>query len=321
MLVRALRASRPDVIHVHASLVSPLAATAAWVGARIGAPTVITVHSVWSGWARAIYRRADNLVGWRDWPVLWTTVSEASAAAMRPLLPAGPVVVPNAIDLPFWRPRERAAQVRPGLHVVAVGRLAPRKRPMDIVRVLRDARRRLPTTVPLRATIVGDGPERGRIARFLADHRMGDWVSLTGRLDPAAVRDLLADADVFLAPATLESFGIAAMEARTAGLPVLARAGTGVADFVSHEREGLLAPDRDGLVHALVRLGRDPGLQAAITDHNRATTPERFGWPAVVAEIDACYARSRILIGHRPLTPVAAHAGLLPTTARPVLRS
>jgi glycosyltransferase involved in cell wall biosynthesis len=255
--------------------------------------------------------------------VVWTTVSQASAAAMRPLLPAGPRVVPNAVDLSFWQPPARTARrgVGAGLHVVAVGRLVPRKRPMDVVAVLYAARQQLPPEVPLRATLVGDGPERGRLARFLAWHDMAGWVRLAGNLSPSRIRDVLADADVFLAPATLESFGIAALEARTAGVPVLARTGTGVADFVRHGRDGLLAADRQGLAAALVRLHHEPALLAAITAHNRARLPEGFGWPTVTAAFERCYAQAQARIAAAPLIPAAVPADLPSTPVRPAPRA
>jgi glycosyltransferase involved in cell wall biosynthesis len=304
-LAAVVRAARPDVVHVHGSLISPLAAAAASLAVRARLPAVLTVHSMWGRTARACYRVADGLTAWRDWPVLWTTVSQASAAAVRQLVPDGPVVVPNSVDVGFWRPDGPERLPGTGLHVVVVGRLAARKRPLDAVRALHDARRRIPGTIPLTATLVGDGPEHDQVARFLALHGMRPWVRLAGNMRPPAVRDVLADADVFLAPATLESFGIAALEARAVGLPVVARAGTGVADFVRDEQDGLLAADRGGLADALVRLACEPALRAAISTHNRRTPPIGVDLPTVVARYEACYLRAGDLVRRPPLRPVA----------------
>jgi glycosyltransferase involved in cell wall biosynthesis len=60
---------------------------------------------------------------------------------------------------------------------------------------------------------------------------------------------------LFLAPATLESFGIAALEARCSGLPVLARGASGAGAFVV---EGQAVGD-GGMVRGLVRLAGDLG--------------------------------------------------------------
>jgi glycosyltransferase involved in cell wall biosynthesis len=319
-LDRILRTLDPDVIHAHTSLVSPLAATAARRGSRAGVATVVTVHSMWDPLSRAAYGAADRTVGWTRWPVLWTTVSEAAAATMRPVLPSRPVVVPNAVDVRFWQAVERPPRPPDEIHVVAVGRLAPRKRPLDIVRVLADARRRLPRSIRLRATVVGDGPERRRLVRTLARRGMSGWVTLVGALGRPAVRDVLAGADVFLAPATRESFGIAALEARTAGLAVLARTGTGVADFVHDGREGLLAASRDGLTDALVILAHRAELRSAITEYNRATPPWPFGWPAALTATDACYGLAGDLTGRRLPGPAVLRDAGQPTPPRPAPR-
>jgi glycosyltransferase involved in cell wall biosynthesis len=125
-------------------------------------------------------------------------------------------------------------------------------------------------------------------------HDLG-WVELPGRLGAAALRDLYARADVYAAPAVLEAFGIATLEARTAGLPVVARAGTGVEEFVTDSREGLLAASDHEFAAALRRLVTDPGLRARIAAHNR-NVPPAVGWDEVVARSVAAYERAGLLV-------------------------
>jgi phosphatidylinositol alpha 1,6-mannosyltransferase len=317
----AVARSRPDVLHCHTSLVSPLAMTAARHGALAGIPTVVTVHSTWGAPIRAVYRSADRAVGWSTWPIVWTAVSTSCADTMRPLLAAGPEVVPNAIDVPYWTAAGRGARTGTGLHVAAVGRLAARKRSMDLLRVLRAARAGLPATIGLRATIVGDGPERGRMQAYLVGHGMSGWVRMVGGRPRDGVRNVVAGADAFLAPATLESFGIAALEARAAGVPVLARSGTGIADFVRHGREGLLGATRAELVDGLVRLAVDPGLRSSIALHNRRVAPWRYDWSAVLADVDRCYAHARSLHPGRVLSSAPGAIGSTTSPAWPDLRA
>lgn len=271
---------KPDVLHVHAGVVSPFAWRA--LATCRDVPTVVTVHSLWGRPTGSVYRRLI------DRGVAVTTVSEAAARPIRRALGADVRVVPNGIDTQPWR------TIRPWLptgavHVVAVGRLAPRKEPFTLLKVLREAGRR----VPIRATIVGDGPAARGARRFLREHRMEHWVRMTGRLDRAEVREVLASADVFVAPARRESFGLAALEARLAGVPVIAHASSGIADFVRPEREGLLASSAKGIAEALVRLVTDDALRHRIAAHNGATVPEDCTWPAVLAAFGELYERHR----------------------------
>jgi glycosyltransferase involved in cell wall biosynthesis len=94
---------------------------------------------------------------------------------------------------------------------------------------------------------------------------------------------------VFLAPAELESFGLAALEARCAGLPVVARSQAGVGEFVRHGIEGLLGADDDALARATVSLLADPELLGRISRFNR-TVPTSLGWADVVDRCMAVYA-------------------------------
>src|SRR5690606_36261052 len=121
-------------------------------------------------------------------------------------------------------------------------RLAPRKRAVPLVDVDAAAARRLPAGA-LRLTLIGDGPARDAVRSRVASAGLADVVELRGRLPREQVREAYADADVFLAAARLEAFGIAALEARTAGLAVLAHAGTGVGEFVTDGLDGFLVAD------------------------------------------------------------------------------
>jgi glycosyltransferase involved in cell wall biosynthesis len=124
--------------------------------------------------------------------------------------------------------------------------------------------------------------------RWLTRHQLHTEVVLAGIRPRADVRRALARADVFLAPAVLESFGIAALEARCAGVPVLARAQSGTVEFVAHEREGLLAHDDAEMAAQLAALAADPARRAAIAAHNRAVAPP-LDWDTVLTRTHQLY--------------------------------
>ncbi|TMR94841.1 glycosyltransferase family 4 protein [Nonomuraea basaltis] len=302
-LTRRFTSSRPDVVHVHTGAVSPFAWMGVRAAARAGVPCVVTVHSMWDPATRGIYRLLRLAFGWQRWGLVATTVSNAAAVPIRAVAgPGVPVrVVSNGLDLSGWAPVPGAPELadrrdelhREEVHIVAVGRLAPRKQPVRLLRLLQAARARVPARIPMRATIVGDGPARGQMARFLARHGMADWVSLPGRYSREQIAKVLESADVFVAPAPRESFGIAALEARTAGVPVVARAQSGVADFVKDGTEGLLGRTLGDLARAVARLCADAGLRESIAAYNRATPPAAGSWPTVLEGFERAYERAR----------------------------
>jgi glycosyltransferase involved in cell wall biosynthesis len=304
---RIVQAGDFDVVHVHSSTWSPMAGMTMWSAARAGVPVVATIHSLWNVYW-PLFTVANWLFGWNRRPIVWSAVSSvATVAVAKQLRTGGPArprsrrdivnsieVFPNAVDHDAWRidplPRQANRVV-----VVSVMRLALRKRPHHYVKMLRRARALVPADIRIEAIIIGDGPRRAGIERYLAKHDMTDWVTLYGRASHEQIREVYRDADFFVAPATLESFGIAALEARSAGLPVIAHAKSGVRDFVEHGREGLLAHGDKDMADQIARLAMAPALRATMTAYNRDNTPH-FGWDEILRQCGELYRRA----GYRP---------------------
>ena len=152
-------------------------------------------------------------------------------------------MLPNGVEPADWTVVPVVRDPARGL-VVSVMRLESRKRPLALMRAVRRAPAELPAGVRLRVVLVGEGPMRGGCERAVRRYGLGDCVELAGRMDRAGIRELYRRGDVYVAPATMESFGIAALEARCAGLPVVARRRTGIADFIDDGVEGRLVGRR-----------------------------------------------------------------------------
>lgn len=298
-----------DLVHVHASTFSPLAYLAAGAASRSGVATVATLHSLWS-YATPIFRGFDVALDWRAWPITWTAVSTAAAASLAQVLRPGTEisVLANGISPERWQLTRRPPDPQ-RVVIVSVMRLAARKRPLQLLRVLREVRDRVPAGIGIEVQIIGAGPQRETMLSYLKRHRMTGWVELTGQLDQPAIRDRFADADLYVSPATLESFGIAALEARCAGLPVLAFAGTGVSDFIEHGRNGLLVRSDDQLTTALARLARSPAARAELAG-DQLTGDQRgteFGytWDHVLQTCEQVYRQAFEQVG-KPMPPAPA---------------
>jgi glycosyltransferase involved in cell wall biosynthesis len=282
-----------DVVHAHFSVVSPYAMTVARLTDEAGLATVSTVHSMWAS-RKSIVRAVGSLVDWDRSSLAWTAVSEAAAVDVRAVLgPATAVrVVPNAVDVGWWRDGPGRAPTDGPVTVVSVLRMAGRKRPFALLRMLEALRARVPADVELRALLVGDGPLAHKVQAEIARGPLAGWVSMLGRRSREEIRDLYAVSDVYVSPAYEESFGIAALEARAAGLPVVAMRSGGVGEFVEDGVEGLLCPDDAGMAEALVRLCGDDVLRTRMAAFN-ALHPPRQDWRGVLADFDDVYRRAR----------------------------
>ncbi len=289
---RRLAAGGFDAAHVQMGVVSPFATDMARVALSVGLPTAVTWHCV-LGVSRPLFTVLGSARRWARAGAALSAVSSMAAQRVSSIAGGAEVrVLGDGIDAARWAPPAPRVPSADGVvRVTSALRLARRKRPGAIVDVLDEARRLLPDTVGLEAHIFGDGPQRPVLQSRLAARGMSSWVHLRGRVGRDELRAAHHAADVYLSPARLEAFGIAALEARTAGLPVVARSGTGVEDFVTDGVDGLLAPDDHGLARALVRLATDTSLRVAIARHN-ATVPPPQDWPAVVTATLAEYRRA-----------------------------
>ena len=287
-----------DVVHVHMGVVSPFAIDCTRVAMDLGLPVAMTWHCM-LGPFEPFFRAAGYVRGWADGGVVMSAVSAAAAAPLQRVVgPAGVVsVLSNGIDIEKWAMSARQVQQVPvrepgdSVRVVSAMRLASRKRPVPFLRIMARVRSLVPAGIGISVEIFGDGPDRGRLERFVAARQMGGWVMLPGRVTREELRGRYAGSDIFVAPARLESFGIAALEARTVGLPVVGRQGSGVQEFITDGVNGYLASGDEAMAGSLAGLITDPDLLGSMKAYNRGTPPAQ-SWEAILDGAESEYARA-----------------------------
>jgi glycogen synthase len=283
-----------DVTHIHMGVVSPFAVDCTRVATDLGLPTAMTWHCM-LGPFEPVFRAAGYVRAWATRGVAMSAVSAVAAEPLQRIVgSAGMVnVLPNGIDVERWATPAGQAPVGEsgGVRVVSAMRLAARKRPLPLLRTMARVRELVPDDIGIRLEIFGDGPDRARLERFVAAHDMGGWVLLPGRVTREELRERYAAADIYVAPAPLESFGIAALEARTVGLPVVGRCGSGVQEFVKDALNGYLATDDQAMADCVARLITDDRLRGSMTAFNRSTPPEQ-SWVRILDAAEAEYRRA-----------------------------
>jgi len=289
-----------DVAHVHMGVLSPFAVDCTRVATDMGMPTAMTWHCM-LGPFEPVFRAAGYVRGWANRGVVMSAVSAVAAEPLQRVVGSAGIVnvLSNGIDVDLWAPSVGSVSARgsgDGVRVVSAMRLASRKRPLPLLRTMARVRELVPAATGIRLDVFGDGPDRGRLERFIAAHDMGSWVRMPGRVTRQELRERYAASDIFVAPAPLESFGIAALEARTVGLPVVGRSGSGVQEFVKDGLNGYLATDDEAMATSLARLVADDGLRESMTAYNRSTPPEQ-SWGRILDGAEAEYRRAIAVAG------------------------
>lgn len=159
------------------------------------------------------------------------------------------IVIPNpvAVTMP-------ASWPEPTADLITVGTLEPRKNHGYLLQVLDAAARR---GYRYTLTVVGDGPGQRALGALTHDLGLSDQVRFVGY--QAEPRRFLRDHRLYCHTATMESFGIALVEAMGEGLPVIAGAVGGVPEVFRPGREGVFWPldDPASAASVLIELMED----------------------------------------------------------------
>lgn len=292
-LLRTVRESAADVLHSHGYkaniLLGPLPRR--WRG-----PMLATLH----GWTAArtlsalwLYEQLDRLALRRIDAVVVVARAMLQLPALRHIPPSRRQVIENGIPPRAQRIADLAAAgaaplpqdliefVARGPTLVAIGRLSPEKSFLLLLEAF--ARAASAHAGRMQLLIVGEGPERERLARRIADLRVSDRVRLAGYVEGAD--RLLAHAAGFVMSSLTEGMPLVLLEAMQWRVPILATAVGAIPEMLEEGRRGLLvAPgDVDALSTGLVRMleprGVDPAGsvdEATAQAYDSATMAERY---------------------------------------------
>ena len=293
MMADVAETQRLDVLHVHYAM--PFAASA-FLAKQLVAPrrlpVVTTLHGTditVVGQQPAFFRMTKFSIESSD---RVTAVSQAlKDATIETLGIAKPIeVIPNFVDPEVFAPRKRRAQVLapPGARVLMhASNFRPVKNVEMVVRIFAAVHERMDA----RLVMVGDGPEKPRAEQLARQLGVAKHVLFLGNQE--VMEELLPLADVFLLPSSTESFGLVALEALSAGVPVVAARVGGLPELVEHGVSGYLEDpaDLDANVRAVLKLLGDEPLRRRMGRAGRKVAKERFHVDRVIDRYRKVYER------------------------------
>jgi len=199
-------------------------------------------------------------------------------------------VVHNFVDSERFRPfagnKKRSSFVSEGEFVMMH---ASNFRAVKNVPTIIDVFARLRERYPVRLLFVGDGPELVVAEDSVRKQGLTDAVQFLGAQE--YLEDILPLADLFLLPSEHESFGLAALEAMSAGVAVVATSVGGTREIIEHGTNGFLHEPRDvsGMVDTIAGLIESPPRLEAVEVEARRTAVERFHVEGSVARYVQIY--------------------------------
>ena len=196
-----------------------------------------------------------------------------------------PRIVYHGIDAPDREMRHLPSTGREVVVGVA-SRLVPIKGIAFAIRALASLRRDVPQ---MRLEIAGAGPEQDALRREAHALGVGDVVTFLGW--QTSVWPLLGRWDVFVQPSLDEGFGMAALEAMAAGVPVIGTRAGGLPELIEDGSTGYVVPPADvaALAGRLRDLSIDAGRRRAMGAAGRVRAQKRFSADRMSAEFVEIY--------------------------------
>jgi glycosyltransferase involved in cell wall biosynthesis len=170
--------------------------------------------------------------------------------------------------------------------VGSVGRLVEQKDYPTQLRAFAMASDRVPR---LRMVLAGDGPLAAPLREMVKDLGIEGRVRFLGHWErvPLFLRSL----DIFVLASKFEPFGVALLEAKAAGVPIVATRVNEIPEIVTDQVSGLLTPAEDSrtMARRLVQLAENAGLRARLGAQARMEARERNSLEAIVNDYQSLY--------------------------------
>ncbi len=304
MLQHALRLHQLqpfDIVHAHDWLVWD----SAWVLKTLGLPIVSTIHATEAGRNQGVLDRPDSkyvgeveahLAVGSEQLIVNSTHMLGEVTAYFPVESDKINIIPNGI-LPDRlacskdrRELRRSYGVDDGPVILFVGRLVQEKGVQYLLRAAPKILARHPSATIL---IAGEGYFQKELETIAGKLRVSDRVRFLGLADDTKLSELYAIADVAAVPSTYEPFGIVALEAMAARVPVVTSDTGGLKDIFQHRENGFVvkAGDVAKLAAGILEVLGNSELADKLKAGARQTVLDRFTWPVIAARTAAVYAR------------------------------
>ena len=301
-LATANRDMNFDIIHIHDWLVAPAGIAFKHL---LKKPLVCTMHSTEHG--RSTLHGPDSyMIDGMEW---WACY-EADRAIVTSNSMQGEVcghfhvprektdVVPNGIEVEKydlevdrWATRRRYGVGDNDKMILFIGRLVPQKGVEYLIRTASRIGWRFPEA---RFVIVGEGWMRSHL-EWLANQTGQRWrINFTGFIPDSELVALTKGADVMVVPSVYEPFGIVALEAMAARVPVVASQVGGLAEVVEHDKTGVHVYPRspDSIAWGVERVLSDQGYRDWLVKNAYETVTKRFSWQAIGEQTAEVYKKA-----------------------------
>ena len=287
-----LQSLKPDRLEVSDRFT--LSCLGNWASRR-GIPAIVFSHETLRGLVKNYFGLSLNpFVGWHNSRLAGkfdyvVTTTNFAAAEFNEIGTSNIVRVPLGVDLETFSPAHRNEELRAKMLkggdvlLVHCGRLSPEKKPERSLQVLRELLNR---GVNARLVYIGSGPLHKKLYDSSRDIPVTFWGYVANK---NLLAQMIASADVSLAPGPIETFCLAALESLASGTPVVASETSAVGEFLTQENGdfvGLTAANNGAAFANAVQIILDEIREDATLSDRCRTQAELFPWSATINRLE-----------------------------------
>ncbi|KAB2954533.1 glycosyltransferase family 4 protein [Heliorestis acidaminivorans] len=292
----------PAVIHAHDWLV----AMAARESQRLlHIPLVTTIHATEHGRQRGIHNDLQSyihgveleLVSITDKLIACSEYMTREISSLFGISPAEIAIIPNGVDS-----KKVLSSLGDSLSIQSfvadddemifyIGRLFSEKGVQVLLQAFPTILARRPKA---RLVIAGKGPMEKELCQWVQSSNLEQRVTFTGFIEDEQRNALLKRADVAVFPSLYEPFGIVALEAMAASVPVVASDTGGLGEIIRNGENGLkVAPNNDGqLAEAIVQVLENPQLAQRMVLKSQEELRSIYDWNKIAIDTMDVYGKA-----------------------------
>ncbi len=199
-------------------------------------------------------------------------------------------VIPNFIDLKRFSKKakdhfRKAIAPNGERLIVHTSNFRKVKRVQDVVHVFN----KLKDQVPSKLLLIGDGPERHNTEQLCRDLNLCEDIRFLGKQESFV--PMLQLSHLFLLPSESESFGLAALEAMSCGVPVIASNAHGLPEVVTQGQTGFLSDvgDVQEMAQNSIKLLKDEALHQKFSLACREKALEKYKLSTLIDQYEEYY--------------------------------
>lgn len=287
-LYNVLKNGNYDIINSH-GLDSPLAIMALIIANKIKVPAVITNHSLAGNDLVHVplYIAGNFFLRYADAIIAVSSSVEKESKRMSKISKPPIYVIHNGVDIVPPKKEQCIINFKKNDRIVitTVSRMTHKKRVESIINIAPDIIRKYPNALFL---MIGSGPLKSKLEGKVSKEHLENNFFFTDAVPRETVFALLNESDIFLMPSKKEAFGVAALEAFSKKLPVIAFKSSGVSDIIVHGKTGFLVYNDQELAKYIEILIQNQNLRLKI-GNNAYQELNKYKWNDITKQIIDLY--------------------------------